>query len=115
MAFDANKQIVIDNNFFVPLGVVDVRQRGLDDASYYGSTDNGGGAGVTDPSSTPSPNNPGSVIPIPSSFSVVAQQVHITPDGKAVVDVTLEFPDVIGISAVDVRITKADPGAGVVS
>lgn len=109
MAYDTSKEIVIDNQFFLPPGVVDMRRAGQDDgSSYYGSSAAGGNAGSSGGATTPGiGGGAGSVIPIPSTFTVVDQQVRITPDGNAVVDVTLEFPDVVGVLSVDVRIAKA--------
>jgi hypothetical protein len=43
---------------------------------------------------------------MPTSFTVYEQRVRISPSGTAVVDVTLDFPDISGVASVDVRVTK---------
>lgn len=101
MAVDTNKQTIIDSHFFVPKGVVDVRQANDDDyAATYTADDT-----AQDP---PILDTPTAAVPMPpTSYQIVDQYVRISADGTAVVDVTIEFPDVAGINTIDVRVTKA--------
>jgi hypothetical protein len=96
-----NKQIILDNRFFVPAGVIDVRAKGAEDGeSNYIIGDQ--------MVEGPILSNPVATIPMPpSSYQIVEQHVRITSDGRAVVDVMLEFPDIDGVETIDVRITKA--------
>lgn len=101
MAKEVDKQLILDNRFFVPPGVIDVRQAGEED-----------GEGYYDPIDLmvegPILETPVSVVPMPpTSYEIVEQRVRITSDGRAVVDVTVEFPSVDGVETIDVRITKA--------
>lgn len=101
-----NDYIVVDKNFYVPPFIIDVRTAGEED---YGTTvnDTGSGSGYDPGEAASLFGGGGSVIQPPTSFSIVSQTVRIAPDGSAVVDVVLEFPDSPGIKAVDVRVTKA--------
>lgn len=99
-AFDG--EIVVDKRYYAPPFVVDVRQEGANDADYIpgGSAGSGG--------TTPAPELPGDGGKIrlpPTSFTIVSQTVRIAADGRAVVDVLLEVPDVSGVQAIDVRST----------
>lgn len=103
MANAANsKQIILNSNFFVPPGVVDVRAQTDDDAvdTFYDVGD----IAVEGPTL----DDPEDVVPMPpSSYTIVEQRVRLSAGGQAVVDVTLEFPDVYGIETIEVRTTKA--------
>lgn len=106
MAIQQNPQTIIDSHFFVPVGAVDIRQQNAEDYQYS----------AYNPADTASDNNqptlqtPTSAVPAPpTSFSIVSQRVRISAGGTAVVDVTLEFPDIPGIDHLDVRITKTTP------
>lgn len=101
MAVESNKQTIIDQHFFVPTGVVDMRQSDSTDYSY-----------LYDPATTavegPIINKPTARVPMPpTSYSIVDQHVRTSADGTTVVDVTVEFPDIPGVNSIDVRITKA--------
>lgn len=102
MAKEIDKQIVLDNRFFVPPGVIDVRQAGAEEGdSYYGDPADVAVEG-------PVLDNPVSIVPMPpTSYEIASQRVRISSDGRAVVDVFLEFPDLTGVETIDVRITKA--------
>jgi hypothetical protein len=102
MAIEENKQTTIDNHFFVPLGVIDIRQKDAADYAYiYNPSD------TASDSNAPVLGTPTSTIPMPpSSFSIIEQRVRISPDGTTVVDVTLQFPDIPGVDHIDVRVTK---------
>lgn len=111
MAIEPTKQTILDQSFYVPKGVIDVRQANAADSGqdYYGDASSGGasGGGTGGSADFPFPQGttPG-VLP-PTSFTVISQQVRIAPDGGLVVDVILEFPDVPGVDHIDVRIAKA--------
>jgi hypothetical protein len=113
MATFKDRDIEIDPRFPVPQGVVDVRQESGTEISYgYSETDGSENdpalAVINDGSSSSTPIllNPAQLVPIPKSFHVVAQETRITTDGRTVVDVTVEYPDVDGVSAVERRLTK---------
>lgn len=101
MAKEPDKQIILDNRFFLPPGVIDVRDAGSENAELlYDPSDLAAEGPILD--------TPESTVPMPpSSFTIVEQRVRIGSDGRAVVDVTLEFADVPGVDSIEVRITKA--------
>lgn len=103
MATQQNLQTIIDHHFFVPVGAVDIRQEDAGDSStVYTGTD------TADDNNQPVLATPTSSVPMPpTSFTIVSQRVRISSGGSAVVDVTLEFPDIQGIDHIDVRMTKA--------
>lgn len=101
MAKSNERDISLDPRFSVPPGVIDVRQQGQDNGATYYDSNTLAGEG-------PILRTPSSTVPMPpSAFSIVEQRVRIGSDGRAVVDVTLEFADVPGINSIDVRVTKA--------
>lgn len=100
MAKEVDKQTIIDNHFFVPPGVIDVRQGGSESGtdSYIPGT-----TAVAEPIL----ETPESLVPMPpTSYTVVDQRVRIASDGRTVVDVVLEFADVPGVNSIDVRVSK---------
>lgn len=102
MAKDYDKQTILDNRFYVPPGVIDVRARGEEDGDVY--YDNPEDVAVDGPVL----ETPISDVPMPpTSYAIVEQRVRVSTDGHSVVDVMIEFPDVPGIETIDVRITKA--------
>lgn len=98
---DDNAQVIIDDRFYIPTGLIDVRSAGSTDGSgYYGPQD----VAVQGPTL----NTPTAVVPMPpTSYTITEQHVRISSDGRAVVDVYLDFPDVKGVNTIDVRVTKA--------
>lgn len=104
MATQSNQQQIIDAHFYVPKGVVDMRQQDSTDYGYVYTPDTkanaGGDAPILDkpPSKVPAP---------PTSYMIVDQHVRTAADGSTVVDVTVEFPDIVGVNSIDVRVTKA--------
>jgi hypothetical protein len=113
MAEDHN-DVVIDPTFFLPPDVIDMRagyeddiEDGDADVSYDDilDVDDLDDVSPTDePVVDDQPDNSGS-LPTPNNFSVVEQHVRIAPDGKAVVDVVIEFVDG-GQFEYDIRVTK---------
>lgn len=102
MATQDNPVTIIDSHFFVPVGAVDIRQQNVTDYQYTYTP-----ADTADDNNQPILQTPTSAVPAPpTSFSIVSQRVRISADGTAVVDVTLQFPDIPGIDHLDVRITK---------
>lgn len=100
MAKEENKQIILDNHFFVPPGVIDVRAAGGEDGTTFYNTEDIAVEG-------PTLNTSDSTVPMPpTSYEIVEQRVRISSDGRATVDVLLEFPDVDGIQTIEVRVTK---------
>jgi hypothetical protein len=103
MAIQENTQTIIDRHFFVPVGVVDVRQQNDADSEFSYST-----ADTAQDNNQPILQKPTDTIPMPpTSYQILGQRVRISADGTAVVDVTLEFPDIAGIDHIDVRVTKS--------
>ena len=98
MAVQRTRQIEIDPMFHVPQGVEDVRQQNKIDGQFSYSSES--------IAQDPILETPTSVLPMPpTTFTIVDQAVRIGPDGRSVVDVTIEFPDVSGISNIDIRTT----------
>lgn len=101
MAVQRTREIEIDPMFYVPPGVVDVRQENKDNGEFsYQVVDMAGyGPVLATPTST---------VPMPSTgFQIVDQAVRIGSDGRTVVDVTLDFPDVSDTYSIDVRVSPA--------
>lgn len=103
MAIQQNVQQIIDSHFFVPVGAVDIRQQNNTDFEFiYTAPD------VATDNNAPILDTPTSTVPMPpTSYEIVSQRVRISADGSAVVDVTLQFPDIPGVDHIDVRITKS--------
>lgn len=103
MATQQNVQKIIDSHFFVPAGAIDIRQENNTDSEFiYTATD------IASDNNQPTLETPTSTVPMPpTSFEIVSQRVRISADGTAVVDVTLQFPDIPGVDHIDVRITKS--------
>ena len=100
MAKTSRREIQIDPRFPVPSNVIDVRQENQED-SYQ----NYEGGSVVGPDDGPVLGAPDAPVPnAPSSYTIVSQTLRTTPDGRTVVDVLLEFPD-MGYVSVDVRVT----------
>jgi len=100
MATSRDRDVVLDPHFFVPSGVVDVRQQNNENAEYLYDDSILAEEG-------PTLETPTSVIPMPpTSYQIASQRVRIASDGRAVVDVYIEFPDVDGIETIDVAVTK---------
>lgn len=103
MAKTTRREIELNPRFPVPQTVIDVRQENEDDSykNYEGSQDL-----VVEVEEGPILSNPDSVIPnAPGSYTIVSQTIRHNPDGTAVVDVLLEFPET-GVN-IDVLVTPA--------
>lgn len=100
MAKTRTRSVDIDGRFFVPPGVVDIRQENKENGEFaYGSSDTAIGAPVLE--------SPEAIVPMPlDGMQIISQTVRITADGSSVVDVELSFPDVEGVQSIDVRATK---------
>jgi hypothetical protein len=44
--------------------------------------------------------------PVPEQFSVLSQTIHMSPDGRQLVDVEIEVEDIPNVVQIDVRVTK---------
>jgi hypothetical protein len=102
MAKLTNDEIVIDKRFYAPPFVIDVRQEGEEDGSmdYQVSDVASDGPVLQNPGDG---SSGGTNIPMPpTTFAVTSERVRITSDGRAVVDLEIEFPDVPGIETIDV-------------
>lgn len=101
MAVQRTRDIEIDPMFHVPPHVIDVRQENKENGEFYYTNET-----VAKPG--PTLATPTSSIPMPpSSYQIVDQAVRIGSDGRAVVDVTIEFPDTPGLFNIDVAVTPA--------
>lgn len=99
MAVSRERDVVVDPRFAVPEGTVDVR---------YENKDNGESSydAATRASNTPTLSDPTSPIPIPpATFTIVEQIVRMGIDGRSVVDVIIDFPDINGIDDIQIRAT----------
>lgn len=98
----------IDPRFFVPPGVIDVRERTADESAQIYDVDTTVVSGEDVQPPAPDSINDGTRLATPSSITVVTPQtVRFAPDGTQVVDVILEIADVEGATNYDVRVTKA--------
>lgn len=98
-----DRDIELDPRFLVPPGVIDVRQENRDDSyNTYSPED------VVLPGDGPVLEFSNSTVPsAPSTYTIVSQTVRTGSDGRAVVDVLLDFPDNMGGVDIDVRVTPA--------
>lgn len=96
-----HREIELDPHFFVPPGMIDVRQENKENMEYVYS-DNPEVIAEEGPV-LEFPNSP--VPNAPSGYTIVSQTIRTGSDGRTVVDVLLEFPD-IGAD-IDVRVTPA--------
>lgn len=101
MATANRRDIVIDQYFSVPSGLVDARYENKSDGEFNYTDDD-------QADSFPTLTDPQAIIPtLPlTSFKIVDQTIRISSDGRVVVDVTFEFPDVQGIDSVAIREAK---------
>lgn len=116
-------EVVLNPQFFVPPDVIDVRvadtsdpsqEDGVtyddvidaDDVLVDGSDTDDGGIIDTPNVPTDDDGEGAEVLPTPQWMNIIDQQVRISPDGRAVVDVVIELEDVTGATEYDVRITK---------
>lgn len=44
---------------------------------------------------------------VPQQFSVISQTIHMSPDGRQLVDVEIQVEDIDGVDHIDFRVTKA--------
>lgn len=110
-------EIVLNPVFFLPPGVVDVRAGDTSDPSEedgitYDDVIDVDDVIVTDDDGfdpdlpTESDGEGAEMLPTPQWMNIIDQQVRIAPDGRAVVDVTIELEDVSGATEYDIRVTK---------
>lgn len=103
MAKTNRTDIELNPVFAVPPHVIDVRQENSDDSyqNYEGSSD------IVGPGDGPVLGTPDAPVPnAPSRYTIVSQTIRTAPDGRSVVDVLIDFPDISDIN-VDVRVTPA--------
>lgn len=101
MAKSTVRNIELDPRFYIPTGVVDLRQSNKENSDYvYDET--------VQAVDGPILATPESTIPMPpTSYAIYQQRVRIASDGRAVVDVIVEFPEVDGVSDIKVRVNPA--------
>lgn len=44
--------------------------------------------------------------PVPQQFAIVSQTIHMSPDGRQLVDVEIQVEDIQGVIQIDFRVTK---------
>ena len=103
MAKTTRREIELNPRFPVPPTVIDVRHENQEDSYIYYEGDQDI---IVDVEDGPILETPDSAIPsAPSRFTIVSQTIRIGDDGRATVDVLLEFPDT-GVN-VDAKVTPA--------
>lgn len=97
-------ETVVDARFFIPKNIVNLRFRqdyDLTDSTFFSSD-------PQTPVDQMVPADPGQNESLPKpdvSFNLVSQTLRIAPDGKQVVDVVIELPDVDG-AEYEMRVTR---------
>lgn len=112
-------EVVLNPVFFIPPDVIDIRvgdptdPSEENDVTYDDIIDVDDNLTDQDLATSSGPEDiadedgeGGEVLPTPQWMTIIDQQVRIAPDGKAVVDVTIELEDVSGTTEYDVRVTK---------
>lgn len=112
-------EVVLNPVFFLPPDVVDVRvgdsyKLSEDDGVTYDDVVDSDGvlsdedlaveSGSVD--TVDEDGEGGEVLPTPQWMTIIEQQVRISTDGKAVIDVVIELEDVSGTTEYDIRVTK---------
>lgn len=108
MATIKDRRISVDPRFGVPAGVLDVNQE-KEVAEDGGTTSSGVSASLSSATSSETfriEAESEQMVALPKSFSVTKQTIRMTSDGRAVVDVEIEFTDHDDISDVELRHTK---------
>jgi len=94
------REILLDEFFSVPPGVVDVRQEAAEDREYLYTPE-------TQPVDVPTIESPTSTIPSPpTSYRIISQTIRTGEDKTKVVDVILVFPEVDGVFDINIRAIK---------
>lgn len=44
--------------------------------------------------------------PVPQEFTILSQTIHMSPDGRQLVDVEIQVEDIPGVIQIDFRVTK---------
>lgn len=44
--------------------------------------------------------------PVPEEFTILSQTIHMSPDGRQLVDVEIQVEDIPGVIQIDFRVTK---------
>lgn len=93
------RDVIIDPRFATPPGVVDVRNQNKEDVSFaYDESTAADEGSIIDSSEY--------LVPLITNFTIVEQMIRMTSDGRSVVDVVIDFPDLDGVSDLNVRIAK---------
>jgi shikimate 5-dehydrogenase len=100
--------VVLDPNFFVPPGVVDVRYvNETDTDSLYIDDPNNNEA---DPDATATDDliidTTTTGLEPPANITIVSQTVKVAADGRFVVDVVIDVEDAPGVTTYESRLTK---------
>lgn len=107
-------EVVLNPVFFMPPDVVDIKvgyedttQENIANTTYSDIIDGQDATDFDVTSGQSTDTTESGETPMPPQFmNVVEQTVRIAPDGKSVVDVVVEFEDLLGNNEYDVRITK---------
>lgn len=110
-------EIVLDQNDFLPPGILGVRPQTRDEAGHptgFGDRDNSEEEGTLDeivnenPLEEPDDIGKGpDVMPIPTFMKIISQTVKVGADKKITLDVVIETDDFPGIREFEARITKS--------
>jgi hypothetical protein len=107
-------EVVLNPAFFLPPDVIDVRVADTSDPSQEDEVTYDDVVDVDDILVEDTPNvsidddgEGGEILPTPQWMTIIEQQVRISTDGTAVVDVIIELEDVTGATEYDVRVTKS--------
>lgn len=103
----SKEEIEIDDRFFVPENIVDVRRNNRWDDEYDYTT-------IVDPANPeayPSPSPNYERLPTPEyGVNIVSQIIKTAPDGKVTIDVVIDLPDQQQNVEYEYQITKVAQG-----
>lgn len=97
---------VIDPNFFLPPGVIDMRYSTEQDVSSEDDYTSDEEVDVTVVEVGVTDNSQADTLTPPDNITIISQTVKISPDGHEVVDVVLEVDDIPGVTSYEVRLAK---------
>jgi hypothetical protein len=104
-----NKQpVVLDPNFFLPPGVVDVRHVNdtETDGLYSDESDDTIAEGDVESPVDSVVDGNNDVLQPPGEITIVSQTVKVADDGKFAVDVVIDVEEIPGVTNYETRLTK---------
>lgn len=94
--------IEIDPRFFFPSDVIDLRYASEEDPSSFQEV-----PALIDNSTDVNAVIVDNKLQAPGEISIVSQTIHVLPDGKQAIDVTIDVPGELFGTSYNVRISKA--------